>query len=81
MYGMAMSSCRPKPELSDAAHTAASSSITTQRKRKSPVPPPPNRSGISSPMMDCLPAASQACRSTDRSRSQRSAFGVTSRLT
>ena len=68
---MAMSSCRPNPELSDVAHAGANSSITTQRKRKSRVSRPPNRSGMRSPMMDCLPAASQACRSTMCSCSQR----------
>ena len=78
---MAMSSCSPNPELSEPAHTRASSSITTQRKRKSSVPAPPNRSGIGSPMMACLPAASQACRSIECSCSQRWEFGVTSRLT
>ena len=76
-----MSSCRLNPELSEPAHTRASSSITTQRKRKSSVPAPPNRSGIGSPMMACLPAASQAWRSTICSCSHRSLLGVTSRLT
>ena len=63
MYGMAMSSCSPNPELSDVAHTLASSSITTKRKRKSWVPRPPNCSGMRWPMMACLPAASQGWRS------------------
>ena len=76
-----MSSCRPNPELSDVAPTLANSSITTQRKRKSSVPRPPNRSGMRWPMMACLPAVSQACRSTMCSCSQRCWFGVTSRLT
>src|SRR6185437_13003884 len=80
MYGIAMSSWRPNPELSDVAHTLASSSITTQRKRKSCVPRPPNCSGMRWPMMACLPAASQTGRSIRCSESQRCWFGVTSRL-